>query len=176
MKKILFIFVIIGCTLTNVFSQENTNQSVFSNQNTIYGTVALGGFWGTLNINYERQLMTTNNRIFKTFGVRIGGGYWATWGQQGSHYIITPTFLSGTGNNHFESAIGATLLYDKLSYDIGVSNAEYFNEPIPSHIQYMDIYPAGSLGYRYQKPDGWLMFRTGIGFPDVVYLGLGVVF
>ncbi|MFT6149444.1 MAG: hypothetical protein ACJAUH_002136 [Saprospiraceae bacterium] len=39
-----------------------------------------------------------------------------------------PIFISGIGNNHFESSIGVTLLYDKLSYDIGVSNAGYFDE------------------------------------------------
>lgn len=176
MKKITLLVVSILFSCAMVFSQKNTNQSVFENQNSIYGTVALGGLWGTLNINYERQITTTNNRIFKTFGIRFGGGYWSTWGSTGSHYIITPTFLSGTGNNHFESAIGATLLYDKDSYDIGVSNANHGGYPIPSRAEYMDIYPAGTLGYRYQKPNGKFIFRAGAGFPDVVYISFGAAF
>lgn len=176
MKKTGLILIAFMCISNLVFGQMETKTTVFSNQNIVHGTLGFGGLWATLNLNYERQLTTTNSKIFRTVGFRAGGGYWATWGQEGPHFILTPVFVSGTKNNHFESSIGATLLYDKLSYDIGVSNANYFGETPPSKTEYMDIYPSGTLGYRYQKPDGWFVFRTGVGFPDIVYLGLGVAF
>lgn len=176
MKKIVFLFAVMIYSFNIVFGQEKPNQMIFQKPNAIYGTGAIGGLWGTFNLNYERQIGITGRKIFQSYGVRFGGGYWSTWGSTGSHYIITPTFLSGRGNNHFESALGGTLLYDKSSYEIGVSNAEYFGEPIPSRTEYMNIYPAGSLGYRFQKPDGKFIFRTGVGFPDVVYISFGAAF
>lgn len=176
MKKIGLILSIIFCSYSLVFGQTETKTPVFLNQNIVYSTAAFGGIWGTLNLNYERQLTTTNSNFFKTINLRVGGGYWATWGVKGSHFIVTPVFISGTGNNHFESSIGVTLLYDKSSYDIGVSNARYFDEQIPSQTEYMNLFPSGTLGYRYQKPNGRFVFRTGVGFPDIVYLSLGVAF
>lgn len=164
-------------------AQLDTNPSVFKYSNTIYGTAALGGLWGTFNLNYERQLYVNKTKLFKSVGIRAGGGYWSTWGSTGPHFILTPTFLSGTGKHHFESSIGVTALYDKLSYDISVSNYNYVvgtgnldNEVPPSIFDYIGIYPAGTLGYRFQKPEGRFIFRTGAGFPDVVYVSFGVVF
>lgn len=176
MKKIALLIFSIVCFNTIIFSQENSKDLVFKYPNAIYGVGAIGGLWGTFNLNYERQIKTTNINLFKSVGVRFGGGYWATWGSSGPHFILTPMFLSGTGKHHFESSIGGTLLYDITSYDIGVSNAEYFNEPIPSRTEYMIFAPAGTLGYRFQKPDGKFIFRAGAGFPDVVYISFGAAF
>ena len=38
------------------------------------------------------------------------------------------------------------------------------------------IIPAGAIGYRFQKPGGKFVFRTGIGFPESLYLSLGLCF
>ena len=176
MKKIVLIIIIIISSCTAMFSQDSTKQLVFEYPNAIYGTGAIGGLWGTFNLNYERQVRTTKINLFKSVGVRFGSGYWATWGSTGPHVILTPVFLSGTGKHHFESSIGGTLLYDQSSYEIGVSNAEYFGEQIPSRTQYMIFAPAGTLGYRFQKPDGKFIFRTGAGFPDIVYISFGASF
>lgn len=176
MKGITLITINILLSCSTIFGQEKPNQLIFQNQNAIYGTGAIGGLWGTFNLNYERQIGITKSKIFQSYGVRFGGGYWATWGSEGPHFIVTPIFLSGSGNNHFESSIGGTLLYDKSSYEIGVSNAEYFGEPIPSRTEYMIFAPAGTLGYRFQKLNGKFIFRTGVGFPDVVYISFGAAF
>ncbi len=36
--------------------------------------------------------------------------------------------------------------------------------------------PAGSIGYRFQKAEGGFIFRTGIGFPDGLYVSAGFRF
>jgi hypothetical protein len=38
------------------------------------------------------------------------------------------------------------------------------------------INPAGNIGYRYQKTNGHFMFRAGLGLPEALYVGIGVVF
>ncbi|MFT6149445.1 MAG: hypothetical protein ACJAUH_002137 [Saprospiraceae bacterium] len=40
----------------------------------------------------------------------------------------------------------------------------------------MNLYPSGTLDYRYQKSNDRFVFRTGAGFPDIIYLSLGVAF
>jgi hypothetical protein len=70
-------------------------------------------------------------------------------------------------------------LFDKSGYDIGISNANYpypGYEPEPTRLSYSLILPAITIGYRYQKPDGHLVFRTGIASPDGVYVALGAAF
>lgn len=32
------------------------------------------------------------------------------------------------------------------------------------------------LGYRYQRPGGFLIVKAGMGFPKAPYLGLGLAF
>ena len=34
----------------------------------------------------------------------------------------------------------------------------------------------GSLGDRLQKPGNNLIFRTGLGYPEQIYVGLGIAF
>ena len=43
--------------------------------------------------------------------------------------------------------------------------------------KYYDIFPlSGSIGYRMQKPNGHFIFRTGVGWPEALYIDLGVSF
>ncbi|MFT5057228.1 MAG: hypothetical protein ACI80H_001952 [Pseudoalteromonas distincta] len=41
------------------------------------------------------------------------------------------------------------------------------------NLLYYSLRLPSSIGYGYQKPDGHLVFRTGITSPDGVYLALG---
>ena len=38
------------------------------------------------------------------------------------------------------------------------------------------ILPAFGIGYRFQKPTGGIIFRTGISLPEAIYLSLGYSF
>jgi len=43
--------------------------------------------------------------------------------------------------------------------------------------KYYDIIPLpGSIGNRIQKPNGHFIFRTGVGWPEALYFGLGLSF
>ena len=75
-----------------------------------------------------------------------------------------------------EVILGAAYFFDKRPYDINVSNATSSNESLPSKWNNSTILPVISTGYRFQKPKGGLVFRTGIGYPEGVYLSLGYAF
>ncbi|GEM_PF-2316273 len=43
-------------------------------------------------------------------------------------------------------------------------------------INLSSVYPAAAIGYRYQKPKGGFVFRTGLGWVDGIYLSFGSAF
>ena len=81
-------------------------------------------------------------------------------------------------NSHTELGLGLGTLFDKQGYGIEVSNTSipHAGNEKPSRLNHTTITPAANIGYRYQKPSGGFVFRTGIGFPDGVYLSLGFAF
>jgi hypothetical protein len=85
----------------------------------------------------------------------------------------------GAKKSHLELGLGLAALFDKSGYDIGLSNANYpypGYDSEPSKGDYINCTPAVSIGYRYQRPIGGFVFRTGIGFPDGVYLSFDLAF
>ena len=71
--------------------------------------------------------------------------------------------LSGMGNHHFESRLGATYYPIQLSPDPGKSYAD---------IHFM---PVILLGYRFQKPGGNRFYRLSVGTGGIG-VGIGFVF
>lgn len=88
----------------------------------------------------------------------MGGGLMAFWESSGWFTMATYTSLTGKGSNHLEVGLGA--MY-----------AEYTEEEAEAI-----LLPAGNLGYRFQKPDGRFIFRTGVGFPEAIYISFGFSF
>ena len=174
----LFLFTIFF-VLTNsitLFSQKET--PVFKHQNAIYGTVTISPNLNTRNINLEFPLATTNHDHFKTINLRIGAGYskWRDWEQEGSHLIISSVFISDVNAHHLETSLGAAFLYNKTNYEYNLDLARTGGYPAFHPAFFVKLYPAVTFGYRYHKPDGILMFRTGVGFPEIAYLGVGLAF
>jgi hypothetical protein len=60
--------------------------------------------------------------------------------------------------------LGSGKSFTEISLGVGIFPNDY------------DILPTGSLGYRFQKKDGGIIFRTGGGYPEIFYLGLGYSF
>jgi hypothetical protein len=72
-----------------------------------------------------------------------------------------------------------TSLYDKVNYEIGQANYSggYGNGIKPTKWEYTDLHPIFNIGYRYQKPQGHFIFRTGVVIPAAaIYFSFGVVF
>ena len=83
--------------------------------------------------------------FFPHRAVRLGGGIWGAWEAGGALGVAGATFLQGTGNHHLEMFMGATLLKD-THYDFDTQ-----------------LFPAGFIGYRYQRPAKGGLLRAGIG-------------
>jgi hypothetical protein len=63
--------------------------------------------------------------------------------------------FTGKKTHHFEASAGLLL----------------------SLMEDFDLFPvSGSIGYRLQKPGSHFLLRTGFGWPETFYLGLGVSF
>ncbi len=159
----------------NLFSQD-TNPEY--NKNTVFITVGSFGILGGANLNYERFIFKTNKSILSSFWLKAGGGYWYEWVDNGTQFYISAEGLTGHNNSHIEYGLGITSLYDAESYRINVSNYESGHESKrPTKWGETDITAIGNLGYRYQKPKGHFIFRTGIiSTPIALYISLGVVF
>ena len=121
-------------------------------KNTTYVTVGFALLWGAVNANYEQMIWKSQDRFIQSLWFRIGAGSYAAWDAEGINFVATLNALTCKKNTHLEFGLGAT----------------YFGGDISL------ITPAGALGYRFQKPKGHFIFRTGIGWPESFYLSFGV--
>ena len=107
-------------------------------------------------INYDRilkeKLFHRNINLFAR--ASIGGTI--NWTDESIAALLQTGLFTGNKKSHFEIALGGLYLYT-------FHNASVFS-------------PSGQIGYRYQKPQGSFVFRSGIGFPELFYIGLGVAF
>ena len=157
-----FIFIIsIG------YSQETKSDisSIGLKKNVIYGTlgVIIDDTYFTFLGNYEHMIFELPNSFFHSFWIRIGAGPWVAFDANGgTNYVSTLSTVMGKRSTHLE--IGAGVLF---TYDKGIKRFH----PIVD-----DRHLAGNLGFRFQKPGGQFVFRTGIGWPEFMYLSLGLCF
>ncbi len=170
-QKILFSVIILFLNLSS-FSQSSHEDSG-DYHNDIHIEITPNPFWGFANINYERKIIQLNkNRI----SAETGFGYWQTWGAGGTTFKFKANDTFGKKKHHLEAGLGVMALYDRTNYKIGVSNANYFSEPVPTKIDYTNFHLAVSIGYLYKKPQGNFIFKTGLAWPESFYLGFGYGF
>lgn len=162
LSAIFFIFFIF-----NLHGQEHKTDTIQPalKKNVVYGSIGIIVFGGFYSINAERMLFNSSGSI-NSIWIRFGGGEWivASFGDTdgGIHLIGTINALTGSRASHFEANVGAVYLYNK--YDDNDENAK------------KRVFPAAALGYRLQKPGNHFVLRTGIGFPEGLYLSLGFCF
>jgi hypothetical protein len=122
----------------------------------IYGTFGTAFIYTNITANIEQEISNNSAHYFNSVSLRIGAGHWSSWGNESYNIIGTINWLSGTNNHHLELGTG-------IAYS-------------PAYDDSFGFLPAAQIGYRYQKPDGILLFRTGIGVPEALYVSLGVCF
>ncbi|GAA5038049.1 hypothetical protein GCM10011506_35430 [Marivirga lumbricoides] len=172
--KALFIILLISI---NCFSQtlyKNTLDK--ENKNAIYANIGFVPVWGVINAAYERRLLKTNSAFINSLWAKVGGGYWVEFSSGGPHAMAGITALSGTGNHHIEASVGFVSLYNYADYKKDLQSYEIVGNVKPSRGDYLNHHPAGGLGYRYQNPETGFIVRTGISFPEAIYVGVGFCF
>lgn len=150
---ILFFFSLLKIS----YSQDSISYSsvIPFKKNSIYGTLGAGYVFDFTG-NYERMIFYPLNRKIQSVGIRLSAGPGVSVFVSFMQYISTLTVLTGKGNNHFEFGAGADFI--KAKYED------------------WQIAPVVNLGYRFQKPGGDYIFRTGTGFPELLYLSVGFCF
>lgn len=177
MKIILTVITLI--ILSKGFAQETEFGGAKEElkRNVIYGTggtVIVAVYGG---VSYERMLFNIEERFCNSIWLNAGfGAFNCCWESWEATYNLRGSYLTGLGKNHLEITLGSSAIFDKRGYSLSVSNASYFGKPVPSKLENTHFHPAGSIGYRLQKPGGNFIFRTGFGFPESLYISLGVSF
>jgi len=178
MKKLILLIIFINFLFLSTFSQSNSLvTSNYESKNTVYLSLGVGGMSYILNVNYERKIVQTNDAFLSSLWIKGQGGAWAVWDSKGTQFGLAAVGLSGQRNNHFEYGLGITSLYDKAGYSSGVNNySAGYEDKHPTKMEYTDFMVYANIGYRYQRPDESIVFRTGIAFPEGVYLSFGFAF
>ncbi len=128
----------------------------------------------TLNINYELNLNHKDEaRIFDYYALKTGLGVVESSHGIGFSFELGMVALIGGNAHNLELNLGAFTVYDSAGYMSDLERTDLMGETMPKRAEYFIPIPSGSVGYRFQKPEGGLMFRIGVGFPEVVYLGVG---
>lgn len=155
---LFFVSINYGQGINTGFNSEKLRKNV------LYATIGMNPeeFYGTLMANYERQVIEFQSTFPGSLWVRVGAGPWVWWTGNGINFVSTISLLTGKKAVHLETGFGAL-----LTYNPDVRNfAPLLN----------DNYLAANIGFRYQKPAGKFIFRTGIGWPEFLYLSFGYSF
>ncbi|HEU4558620.1 MAG TPA: hypothetical protein VFS20_12255 [Longimicrobium sp.] len=109
--------------------------------------VELLGNAAIYSLNYERFFTPQ-------LGIRVGGSFLRGETEDGTEasvgfFPVMATYLLGEGNSHFETGLG-----------IGIVTASADIEEVDD-FSGSDVYGTATLGYRYQKPTGGVLFRVG---------------
>lgn len=149
-------------------------------KNVVYGTLGTAVVIGVATINYERMIGESKTKFITSYWLRVGFGEYYIFGSNiggGPYFTTGLTGLTGKNNRHFEFNIGLSSLLDHEEYDrdyeayiAGWTTSE------PQKSEYRTTVPSVGIGYRFQKPDGKFVFRTGYAFPEFVYLSVGFCF
>jgi len=156
-KSLPIILLLISNTIASQDVKPDSAQLKMFN-NAIYGSVgSLIGYYNNVNIYYERMFQRKPYRSRIITLVKAGYGGWSSpWGGKGSYILGQCGILTGVKKHHFELSAGLIKFF--------------------SDSEKIETLLSGSLGYRSQKPDGHFIFRTGVSWPETIYLGFGVSF
>lgn len=161
MKSNYFKFSFLLCILlvgySSAYSQQDSQQKSDNRykMNLIHGSLGTMVLGYTANIFYDRLLSGIGEQNTTCTFVRIGyQNNVILTDPNGNALILEGGLLTGKNFGHFEGALGITYIQTQNNV----------------------IRPAFSVGFRGQKPTGGFMFRTGLGFPELLFLGVGLAF
>jgi hypothetical protein len=144
--------------------QPQGQPSASSPANILYGGLSFGGLLGGLSVNYERRVVG-----FAGGSINLRGGFGRVsgWDLRGNGIAANWAYLFGNRKHHLELNLGVMGIQDKY-HDQQLTKTELF-------FAQWDFFPLLNAGYRFQKPEGGFMLRTGAG-TELLYLGVGYSF
>lgn len=157
LSRLLIISVILFASFTNTKGQDLLHEKPLAfRKNIVHTSVGFLVLYIPGTIFYERILsQPKENREIATF-IRAGYGAYPNWSFVQEYMVLEVGFFLGSEASHIEFAVGGMKI---------VNNSIL-----------MQYQPAASMGYRFQRPGGRIMFRSGIGYPEAIYVGVGFCF
>jgi hypothetical protein len=146
----ILITCIVCLSAMNLMAQEKTTPSEIKYLNSANAYIGLI----ELNINYERNIL---QRPHSFSNIKAGYGYWTNLQLEGNCVDAAFVHVLGRKSAHPEFNLGVKYIIDKT----GKENA---------------LVPLLYAGFRFDKPDGRLLFRMGLTFPSIFNLGVGYKF
>ena len=167
MKKLVLFFFLFNIFLPQSLSSQEVKDKITFSKNNLYGTVGSVVLINNFNASYEHLLAKSDAKFIKAYYAKTSAGYVISTSvgglggggdtDYGTLYQIGAVGLTGANKNHFEIGLGV----------------HYASKSIrPS---FDPILPTFNLGFRHQKNKG-VMYRTGTGYPELFYFGMGVSF
>lgn len=157
MKSIL-IAVTVLLIASSTCNAQNILKEIFSGKEAMNAVVGSAGtvlVVSEANIAYERKLVSFEKREVSSLWLK--GKFTRFTGrlnQDGASFIDLSAM----------ALLGKRSSYTEISAGIGMFPAQ------------SSVYPTGSVGYRYHRSRGGLILRTGVGFPEIFYVGIGYGF
>ena len=153
-KGLVFLLIFISnSAIAQSVKKDSSELKMYKNSlNISAGPGSILVFYLPVEIYYERMFQG------KLFGPKIssiadfGYGFESHWGGEGSFYMVRYGIITGTGKRHLEAKAGFV----------------YFKAFGPN--------PSFAVGYRSQKPQSHYIFRTGVGWPEGIYVSWGFSF
>ncbi len=162
MKKTV-LYIIISLLYLNCFGQKEINNPDSTKLNTQAITINFGATWvyNSVFVNYETKDFLKKN-LKHDLKISTGFGFWnasVISKNTGAMFNAQVNYIRGAKKHHFEADGGVSIYLDK-----GVE---------PKAISYIGVIPRIFIGYRYQKPSGGFLFKSGIGGLEVLQIAVG---
>jgi len=161
-KSLLFICFI--SLLTEVSAQSNIEETltrdsvkISSQKNLLYGGIGTALLYFPAYIYYERQLQEGLLRSKFSSFMTVGTGAAAHWEGASQYVALRFGLLLGERKHRLETSFGASYFY----------HGDMKDAIIPISF---------TIGYRSMMPFRRFVFRTGIGWPESLYVSWGVRF
>ncbi len=167
-KKLLLLLIFVCAAIkSNAQSIEIKDAS----KNTIHVTAGSILFYSTVNLHYDRLVLSSENGFFKKYYASVEAGLFNILALDGPNSNgfkagIGIMGLTGIDKHHFEVGLGVSFLTETNIYNLGA-----FDEENKQNY----VFPELNLGYRYQTKKG-IMYRIGAGLPEIFYIGIGYSF
>ena len=175
MRKSAILLITIIIFSSTVWGQSERISPERVSKNVVQASAGALVVVGAYGINYERLIVQFEDNSLVGLWGKAGVGEWAMYGDNGGGYQrLMVGLLTGKSKGHLELNFGGARMYNKRGFE----NYWMYNDPqvAPIKSNYLEWNPVGSLGYRFQKPNGGFLFRTGLGYPEGIFIGLGAAF
>jgi hypothetical protein len=153
---ILIVIFVVSFFCFQIYADDVCDQSVKLRKNSI--NLYAGTIYMDINLNYERNIFQHPDS-YTNLRLGIGRANFSEFRVLAFYLNPSIVHLTGRRNSHLELDLGFKYAVSQLPETI-------------SRVFVPDLF----AGYRYERPDGWFIFRMGINYPSIFDLGVGFKF